>query len=373
MTEQGKLAYVISAYMATVLLNVAAIFAVAPVIKHEVENPACYRFLLVRGQAILAILSTLVIITSMYFYGASIGWELSPSETGILALFFFLQQLADFKRRAAYIFDSVWGACKISFWTYGLRIVFLLVLRPDTIFEFLAIFVVGALIGSLSTIFSHFRFIGNTLCAQIEQSSTIALHMRRSLWTTLNAPLSWICFFLPIFILGATESAKAAAILVSIRSISSVANVALELLETMIPNWLAARAANHGTTGLRSSTNQILLTGTVFWAIGLLIIFAINDKLIYWLLGHEYAAYSSLLIVAWIGNGVHFVSRVIGLHYRTHKKTHVELIGSLGGLAALAGSVFLISSLGIVGAAWTYVVVPAGMIMAQMIILKNRE
>ncbi len=369
--EQGKLAYCLSAYMATVLVNVAAVFAVAPVDKHETVALVCYRLWLFRLQVLLAAAGTASILVFMWLLGARIGWEISLSEAGMLALFLLVQQFADFKRRSAYIFDGAGEACRASLWTYGLRVGLLIAFRPASIIEVLAILACGAVISVLVLASDYVRFARAT-CESNEQRNIMQLHQRLSFWSSLNAPLSWVCFFLPIFALGAIESEKAAAILASIRSIGNAANVALELLETIIPAWFAAAAARYGAADLKNASIRVLLVGTGLWLLGLLVILALGNPLIEWLLGSAYASHRNVLLVSWVGSGIHFVSRVVGLHHRSSKNTKVEFIGTIGGLLGLMPAIPIVDNYGIIGAAWAYVTVPVGIVVAQYIYLKRR-
>lgn len=370
LSEQGKLAYAFSAYMATVLLNVAALFAIAPILKYEVAVQACYPLVLLRLQALLAISTALTIPAVLHFSGARIGWIISGSEAGALALFLVIQQFADFKRRAAYTFENVAEAFRASLWTYGLRVGLLIVLRPTSILDVLAILAGGSLVSALGAAWEQFRREGAD-CDWDAQKSAMRMHLGRSKWSTFNAPLSWACFFLPIFVLGALESEKAAAILVSIRSVGSVANVALELLETLVPTWFAAASVLHGNLGLRDASVRVLLVGGAVWTLGLMVIWMAGGTLIEWLLGKTYVPYVAVLLVSWVGNGIHFVVRVVGLHYRTSRNALVEFVGSLGGLAGFGLAVPLIAAYGVLGAAWAYVAVSAGIGVAQLHYLKR--
>lgn len=367
--EQGKLAYVVSAYMATVLLNVAAIFAVAPVVKHEAAEPASYRYVLFQGQTLLAVLTALVITTALHFLGERIGWSISAVESGVLLLFLILQQFADFKRRAAYVFDSVTQACYASLWTYGLRIGLLVVLQPSTILEVLAILAGGALLTALATVLESVKQ-GRASRRAGRPKLAICLHLHLCKWSVLNAPLGWACFFFPIFLLGALGSEKEAAVLVSVRSIGNAANIALELLETQVPVWLASTSAQHGRSSLKDASINLLRVGACLWALGLVVVWMFGGTLIGWLLGANYSAYGSILVISWFANGIHFLGRVVGLHYRTAKSTKVEFAGSLGGLAGLAIALPAIDRYGVIGGAWSYVLVSMGIVVAQFLCLK---
>lgn len=366
-SEQGKLAYVLSVYMATVLFNVAAFFAVAPVVKHEVAAPNCYRDALFRWQAILAVITALAITSILHFWGEHIGWEVSISENVLLMLFLCLQQLADFKRRAAYVFDGIAEACQASFWTYGLRIGLLIILHPLTILEVLTILAAGATISAIAAVLKSRK--GIRFLKGGEQKAMINLHLRLSKWSILNAPLGWTCFFFPVFIVGAIVSEKAAAILASIRSVGSAANVVLELLETYIPVWLASTKTMYGSNGLKDASYNLFRGGFILWMTGLVVIWFGGDILIRWSLGQPYVQFNNILLISWLANGIHFAGRVIGLHYRTAKDMRVELLGSIGGIIGLVMAIPVIRKYELEGAAWAYVIISAGIFMVQLLYL----
>lgn len=371
LTQQGKLAYVISAYMVTVFINVAAIFSVAPAIKYEAKHPLEYKMLLTLAQLLLAAASTGLIIIAMHIFGTRIGWEISLPEGCVLALFLVLQQISDFRRRTAYVFDDIQNAVLTSIWAYGLRILLILTFHPDTILGVLVIFVISASPSTIAVAITLTKTHPFQTLYRSDTKNLVFLHCRRSLWTSLNAPLSWVTTYLPIFMLGAIESEKSAAILLSIRSIGSVANVAFELLETFIPNWLANRASIDGRQGLRYASTKLLAIGGALWLIGLFAIILSDRLLISFFLGNEYNSYSTLLTISWFGNGIHFVSRIISLHYRTSKNTQVEFIGSIGGLFSLALIPILVDSFGINGAASVYIFIPTFTIIFQRIFIST--
>lgn len=365
-SEQGKLAYIISAYMVTVLINVAVIFSVAPVVRSGLQDnvAVCYRCRLLHIQFLLAGGTAIIITLAFTFAGAHIGWNLSLYEAGLVFTFIAFQQLADYKRRVAYVFETPAHAFVNSLVTYGMRIAALLVFRPSTIVEMLWLLIASAAFSGLAALVEFARAPRGP-AQPSKDDSGLATHLRLSKWSALNAPVGWISFFMPVYFLGIVESVSAVAILVSIRSISSVANVILELLETIVPKWLSSVAVADGVVALKAAALKILYVGASVWLIGLIFILMFGGDLIRLVLGTSYAPYAFIFLISWGGNGVHFIGRVIGIYFRTRKNTFAEFLGSVGGLAGFVASIPMIMGMGMQGAAWSYVTVPVGIALAQ--------
>jgi O-antigen/teichoic acid export membrane protein len=197
-------------------------------------------------------------------------------------------------------------------------------------------------------------------------------HLHLSRWSVWQALFNWIAF-LQAFVLGYFYSAESVAILVSIRSIGNAANVLLEQLETIVPVWFAHLAGKIGLTELKFSTGRLLLMGILIWIIGVLLILVFGKFAIRLILGERFEPYSFILLIAWFGNGIYFVNRVAGLYWRSQKNVKAEFFGSIGGLVMFLGSIPVIAKYGLEGAAWGYVLVPAGTATAQYLYARSRK
>lgn len=368
LNEQGKLAYVLTAYMVAVLMNVAALFYAAPNMASNAANAKIYQKFLELGQFALALSISSLAAGILWVIGARIGWEITWFDVALIWLFLFTQQLADYTRRASYIFQSARQALIASAVTYGSRIIALLLIRPSSVDAVLIICIVASTVSAGMMIFSHIR---SSKADYGGLGNLAKSHMQLSSWAIMRALLGWACFFLPVFILGFYSSAETAGILVSIRSIGSAANVLLELLETVVPVWLVAVATRHGGEKLESSTSMLLIIGMCLWMVGLILMMVFGKWGVRLILGQNFVPYVPILIVTWIANGVHYISRIEGLKWRAKNNPKVEFFGAVGGFLALCVSLPLISNYGLLGTAWTFVIVSMGILVGQHIFLKR--
>jgi len=367
LVEQGKLAYIISAYMITVMLNVAVFFYAAPLVSVNLENNKIYRFFLQWGQLCLSILASLSIVLFFALFGEKIGWDITIIEIILLFIYLILQQLVDFRRRESYIFTSILDAIKSSSITYIPRITLLVLFQPSTIYDVLLILVISSLWSAVSFLL---RLDKCALMSSYSIRTTLKEHIRLSKFSVLNAPISWSLFFLPVFILGVFHSPTMSAVLLSVRSISGVVNVLLELLETFIPVLMVNVFNKDGSAALKETSSTLLKFGFLLWFIVLVFILIFGNQILHFILGGEYASYLDILLISWVGYGIHFISRVVGLYWRSSKIPKVELISSMGGAFVFIFSIPIIISHGLLGAAWLYILVPIGMVITQLFYAK---
>jgi len=369
LSEQGKFTYVFASYMALLLLNVAGIFQGAAV--RAPAQDGSYRILLARLQLFQALLFSLLICGVWFGFGHVFGWQATATEAVLVFFFLILQQLADFDRRSAYIFSGARRAVYSSAALYPLRIIGLLVIRPDTVSPVLMVLIVSALIPAGITVFAAGKSRAETDSSWIK---TTKEHLAYSRLFIAGAPLGWLWAYIPIFMLGILHGKEQAALLASIRGISNIANVLMEQLETkVVADWARAHHGS-GTHVMKAAVSRLLKIGMIFWFSGMIVVVVFGREIVTLVLGNLYAPHWPLLVIGWGGYGVYFLARVSGIKHRTLGANHVEFIGNLCGvLAALLAGFVLISSFKATGAAWVYVIIAAVMLISQTLVLKNTK
>jgi hypothetical protein len=361
--EQGKLVYGYTAYIGLVLLNIALYFAVAPVVRTGLSEPGCYRSALFRSQMASALLSSGLVIAVFHSMESMLAWRASPVELVSLFAFLFLQQLADFHRRAGYVFERIGASMAGSLVGLAVRFTAIILVRPGDAAAYFFILALTALPGAVWALLAGIppRDEG---CPAAVRHALLRSHVGLSKWNVLNAPLMWCGLHLPILLAGALHSKEAAAVLGSIRAITTFVNVALELLETLVPAWLATKFPQGGMAAIRAAEVRMLVIGGGVWLSGALAILVGGEAILSLVLGDQYARHAPALLVIWLGNGVYFVGRVIGLHYRMARKTFMEMLGSVGGLFALLLCLPIIAAHGALGGAWSLFFVQVGVVVA---------
>jgi len=367
LSEQGKFTYVFASYMALLLLNVAGVFQGAAV--RAPAQDKSYRISLARLQLLQALLLSLLICATWLGFGSIFGWRATSTEAGLLFAFLILQQLADFDRRSAYIFSGTSRAVYSSAALYPLRIIGLLVIRPDTVNQVLLVLIASALIPAALTIFasSQCRYEAAQSWSQATKE-----HLTYSRLFIAGAPLGWLWAYIPVFLLGIMHGKEQAALLASIRGISSVANVLMEQIETkVVADWARVHHGS-GTHVMKAAVSRLLKFGIIFWLIGMAVVGMFGREIVALVLGNLYAPHWHLLVIGWGGYGVYFLARVYGIKHRTLGSNQVEFAGNVCGvLAALAAGFMLIPALKATGAAWVYVIIAAAMLTGQMYYAKK--
>lgn len=344
---QGKLGYILVWYFGSIIINNSAIFQHASVTAPSKSDRKQYLGALAWMQMNLAIWVALVF--SMFVMG--LGWVEGFSLTGLEVVLFIVylvaQQLADFSRRTAYIFQDSILAAKLSCLMYTSRVMLLLFLEPNDISTVLVIFIVTSFFSVINTVSILVR-----MCDLFFTSwRFIRLHVVESKWFIRSGPVIWLWSSLPIFLLGGMIDAAAIAIFFTIRSLSNLGNVAMELLETEF----SARLGQYQHHDARKAKNAVLhvgCAGVVLWGAGMLLIVAYGDMLVGSIFGVDYEEYSELLTLLWLSNGIVFLYRLNAVYLRTVGKSEAVMKGYLLGVVMmLLVGIPLIDVYGLLGAA----------------------
>ncbi len=362
LSEQGKFTYIFASYMALLLLNVAGIFQGAAV--RAPAQDSTYQTSLARLQLLQAALFSLLISVTWFGAGNIFGWQATATEAGLLFAFLILQQLADFDRRSAYIFSGTRRAVYSSAALYPLRIIGLLVIRPETVSQVLLVLIVSAIIPAVLTISAASKSRSKAAPSWLDATKA---HIAYSKLFIAGAPLGWLWSYIPIFMLGTMHGKEQAAVLASIRGISNIANVLMEQLETkVVADWARVHHGS-GTHVMKAAVSRLLKFGIIFWLSGMTVVVVFGREIVTLVLGNIYVPHWHLLVIGWGGYGVYFLARVSGIKHRTLGANQVEFIGNLCGVvAAIAAGFMFIPAFSAAGAAWVYAIISAAMLIGQM-------
>lgn len=370
LAEQGKFTYVFATYMALLLLNVAGVFQGAAV-RAPTQEQHTYKISLARLQLLQAFLLSLLVSGIWLVAGNVFGWQATGSEAWLLFIFLFLQQLADFDRRAAYIFSGTRRAIFSSAMLYPARIFWLLVIQPNTVSEVLAIMMVTALIPAAITVFAACRSNQESAQTWINAAKE---HLSYSRLFIAGIPLVWLWVYIPIFILGVTYGKEQIALLGSIRGISNMANVLMEQIETKVAADWARMHHGNGAFALEAAVSRLLKVGMIFWLVSMAVILLFGREIVNLVLGSLYAPHWNLLLIGWIGYGVYFIARIFGIKHRTLGANQIEFVGNISAVVtAMVAGFVLIPVLGATGAAWVYVVIAVAVLGSQAYFIRRLE
>jgi len=359
--EQAKLIYVYTSYIALVLVNAATLFAAAPILRDEVPDPHAYRRHLLLTQIVIALAAVIVVDVVFSAYGSVIEWQPTVAELLGLSSFLLIQQFADFNRRAEYVFGLVAIGAGMSVIALVLRVGGLLVVQPDNAQAFMVVLALSSLPGAVAAFWR-----GAWSTPLWWDRRLLKQHISIARWSMASAPLRWSGLHLPIFLVGALSGAAPAAILASIRSLSTFANVFLELFETYIPSWMARRRVEAGLQAVKAAAIKLYVLGVAGWTTVFIVLLFFGDRLIGVALGPEYSQYSFILVILWIGNGVTFLVRVANIRHRVEGRSFLEFVGVIAGVMALVLTIPLVNMFGPLGGAWSIVLIQLSSVAAIM-------
>lgn len=325
-SEHAKLSFVFLYLVALTLLNSAIYFAVTPLAvanhKSHKDYLGSLAGLNVGVSIILAILATFILKST----SSVVNWEMSWIE-GLLIFVCFLSFLnLDFFRRAQYILSNTKSSGYVSLMVFFVRFGLIYLYQPHSFLEFLVVITTSIFIIVITKInwFLEISIFNKTYAMK---------HFLLSRWSVANVIMLWLVMHGLVAYTGHYLEAALMAVLVTLRSISNVFNVLLELLETYLPMKLI------GLKSLRVEGVELIVKVAAlglmasFFIGGLIYIFAEEVLLIS--LGEQYSRYWFLLLLLWIGNSVFFLTRLFGVSSRVMVNPILEFKSTFIGFLVL--------------------------------------
>lgn len=362
--EMGKLAYLFTLYILTILINTSAIFYSAPIINPRLEDKESFNYFawLLKAQIIIAVSLSTLLTVFIVIFSQKLNWYPSHREITISFLYLFMQQVADFSRRANYTFSRIQNAALSTIPMYALRIILLLWLQPKDFNGVVIILISSAAPIALFTLIKSLSSYTSTI-----ERNIIYEHIDIGKWALASAPFSWFAFYIPMIYAGSTHGLIFLGILQSIRSIMNVGNILMELLETLIPRWLAQVSFEQGSIGIHMANSYLIKISGIIWLIGILVISMFHKSIINTLTPYGDGEFGLVLSLFWVGIGIHCYSRISGLIHRVALRPNIEYFGAIGCFIVAITSLPLIRYLGLIGVALVYMLIPIGIITAQFI------
>jgi len=358
--DQGKFGYILSVYLIVSILAQVSIYQWA-----SVEAPRAsdsYYDSINLLQFLLSILTTGIAVIILGTIGHSSGWRISANEIIVIIFFLLFQQRVDFVRRGAYIFSTVRTSIRSSVLVYPVRLVALLIMRPNDMLGFLVVLGMTAMIPALKSIFD-LRYRKNALLGFGQFAFS---HFRKTKWLILGGPFTWLWGSVPLFILGTQGNLAQVGIFTTLNSITNAGNVFMELLETPISATAGKIYTDTNDKALNKLMRHALLAGVFLWFIAL-IVFVLQGRFLLRLLTNDtYASYSALLVILWIDVLFIFLFRLSSVKIRTLGKTNVVFFSLITG-TIISGvlSYLLIPRWNVYGAALVFGFAPLLMWLTQ--------
>lgn len=362
--EQGKVGIVLSTYLLTGTINQTALFITAGMRAARERDHGALLSALADFQVLLGLATAAVLAAILFSTGDVIGLVPSAGEVLAVGAFFLVQQFADFDRRTAYIFATPGRALASSLAVFPARAALLLALRPQAMLDAVLIVTATALVPAAITVARKWRH----RAPLAQRWAFIKGHSVLSRWLVASIPLAWAWNQVPVYFLGNKLGLAAVGAYVSVRAVTNVANLALELLETYFFPRLA-RVAHDGAPGAyRRMILAVLAVGFGFWVAGLLVVLTAGPWIVGTLVGAQYVQYNDVLAWLWLAALLTFAFKVDGIDARARDVTQAIPAGYLSGVCcAVVGCLVLLPGLGPVGAALARVAASVGVLAGQRV------
>jgi O-antigen/teichoic acid export membrane protein len=361
---QGKFGYILSAYLSVSIFSQASIYQVASVDAPYSDHDHYYDFISLL-QTFLSLGVSAITMVALFFISKHSGWNISAFEVVSIFIFLTLQQWADFMRRGSYIFRDVNAAVWSSLLVYPIRVLLILWARPHNILIFVWIMIATTFIPSGNHLYKLWK-------QNIDFKSFFLFlkkHYGRVKWLIMSSPFVWVWGNVPVFLLGIYSGFTQVAIFSTLRSITNMANVLMELLETSVSATAGRQYAQNGGNGLRELISKVMLVGVAAWFFVLVLLFISRYAIVQLLVGDAYVPYSNLLVLLWLGTLATFSYRTSSVKIRTAGQTAIIFVSLfLGAVSSLIFSIVLIPEISLYGASIALIIAPLIMWAVQSIL-----
>jgi len=359
--EQAKLAFFYVILIAATLFNAAFYFASVPFLKNKFGANSNYlaalRYLSLRLMLPVAFL---ISVASLFTSKLS-NWDMSWIDFSLVFLNLALFLYFEFYRRSQYFFGSTLYAAKSSILIGVARLLLIVVFSPESINQFLTI-----------TVISYLVVVFPTWNKSDKKSDVdfnlIRQHIVYSKWSISNIVPQWIAIHSPVVLAGFFVEAKVIAILLTLRSVTSVFNVVLELFDTYLSSKLGKLMANGESMMPYRFLKKIYAAGILLGIVIGVLIYIYGEAVLKASIGIEYSKHWFLLMLFWIGNVLYFVGRLSAISLRVKGGPLYEFMGSLVGSFVVMALMLLIDSFSIYSFAVVLIFSQLALVLTQLLI-----
>lgn len=320
--DQGNIIISLSLYMAALLFSIAFVYAGIPVLSHKVKDVAGYNYTISVFHSVLSVVFIIVFLALYPLLLRFFDFTVELHEYAMLLLFIFFQQYADFARRSSYVSTpSGKTAFLFSLITYAPRVGALYFIQTPSLFLVFATLAATAFFPFLMTALTILK--GKWQQHLSLNRNDFKEHLAFSTHIVQSVPIVWFTSYLPIFFLGAFNGAKAVAIVGTLRNLTNLANVFVEIIEvSQITKWVILEK-DHKTAQVNQEITRVILLFLGGWG-GILAIFLFGIDYFSYFLHGPYLKFQSILIILWFAYLAYFFSRIYMLKLRTLNNTRFE-------------------------------------------------
>lgn len=359
-SDQAILIVAYSTYFVFLLLSVAFTYSPAQIIYSKTK----YKNQYISSNFLLHLFVSAIFVVLLYLiynvferFQFFIAYKIDIDS---VLWFLFFQQIVDYGRRISYVIELKLEPVIISFLSHFLRVVVILVVQPETFNQYFDILLLTALIASgfaLYSMFSRLTIKGLLKCLHLIRYQ---IYFSRNLLS--STPIAWLISYFPIYLSGVISGAQAVAVLGTLKSLTNLANLFVELIETsQIPRWSKEKNVTRIKKLFLPSMINIIIAFTVFWCFTLFVSLFIYEPLIN-IFNTKYSNTLNIFVLLWCSYLFYFYSRIVIIAYRLEHNTKIELMYSLVVLACAVPISLIIFNYfkldGVLGGALIYFLLP---------------
>jgi len=307
----------------------------------------------------LPILLFISIIFSLFFTVFGPVNKLSQSCSDffpfvIFSIFIFLMSSADFIRRSFYLVGDPKRAYIIGIYTSILRLLSMMVLLTFFKLNLLNYLALWSL-ASFVSIYFFLKKIKIKYAFSSKDFKDYLLHMKRGYYGAINQSLGWINSYTPFYFLAYFSGPNDASIFGSVRGLIGFMNVISEQFDTIYPKLFSMKS--RGEFELQNK-KVIHMFFYIFWAIFLLLLITFGDLILNFILGRNFEPYGFILVLGWIGTGFYMINRNLVVKKRLGQNFIPEIFANVASIFSMLICLYLIYLFGIVGAAFSSLLLP---------------
>jgi len=368
--EVGLYGYLFSAYMALLTFNLVGFFQPSAVFAPRLsgDQRKQYQFALLKCHILFAVVLS-VIATAFFIFMIQMVESDIPLNLNFylsVAIYFFLQQLADYSRRSAYIFLTNKRAILISILLHGPRLIFLFAIKPHSFQEFIWVLALTSLLPAI-LVYSE-RLSSDE---KWTLSKVMKIHFTNNKWLVGTSPLMWAWAYGPMFILGVVASIEAVGLFVLARAMLNIANIAMELLETHASSEFGKAFAVDKRI-FHQMIYKVTFYGACIWGAGLVVIILFGESIFRLLYAQNNSEVQVLLAILWLAYGMIFLFRLRSVSLRTVGANKNIFVGyALGCIASCTATFYLSAIYDSTGAAIALCVGALFILLGQIMVRRD--
>lgn len=354
-SDQGNFIVLLSLYFFCLVISIALVYAPTQSVYPKSEDNQNYIYTIFVYHWCLSIILALIVFLALGAINFSSLISIPQDSVIYFTTFIFLQQLADYGRRGAYVFSNASVAFCFSVFLYIPRVVALIVVQPAHLEDVLLVLVYASAIDAFCiTVYMIYKKIKRRL---VFDRHILIEHIRFSRNILYSAPVGWAVAYAPTLVLGFSSGPALVGILGTLRSIVGLANFFVEMIEVSVIAYLSSQNHKGASEYVKRFFRNLIFWFSISWLVFFVIIFQFYDFGIS-LIREDLLEHRWVFLMLFVSYALYFFGRMHILFFRVFCNTEPELYYAIASLVVALIALPLIYKFDIVGAALVYILIP---------------